>query len=381
MLIIIADDLTGAAEVSGIASSHGLKVKLYRGVPVENVGNEVEVLVLDLNTRAMNKNQSKLVSSMAAEYIKSNFEQYKIFKKVDSVFRGHIAIELDSLMKAVSMNRAMIIPNNPSSGRVIKEAIYWVGGQKIEHTHFAHDPHFPATSSSVETLLNWNGSSIYSHVYRIESPLSDSGVFTFDAENLNDIQRWINQTTDSDIVCGGGDSLRVFLKKHYGSAKEVARKILDKVDYTIYINGSMVINDEERLFMLTNKIPTFYWKKEEPLKSIINKCKDAIKHVSTLTIYSIQDADDVASDVDVLSYFAYIAKELEQDTDGKKIHFVLSGGATAEAVIHGLGKQVFEVIEEKSPGVVTFTDYKHIYTTKPGSYVWGASLKTLYDKT
>jgi hypothetical protein len=62
-------------------------------------------------------------------------------------------------------------------------------------------------------------------------------------------------------------------------------------------------------------------------------------------------------------------------------HLLITGGATAAAVLHKLGWAQFEVVCVWGPGVVTLRPAKapsFAVTLKPGSYVWPASLNRYF---
>jgi len=49
-----------------------------------------------------------------------------IFKKIDSVLRGHIARELEAQMHVTGRRKAVIVAPNPSVGRKIVNGRYYV---------------------------------------------------------------------------------------------------------------------------------------------------------------------------------------------------------------------------------------------------------------
>ena len=57
------------------------------------------------------------------------------------------------------------------------------------------------------------------------------------------------------------------------------------------------------------------------------------------------------------------------------IHFALTGGATASAIISKEGITGLKVKKEIAPGIVTLINEqtRELFTVKPGSYLWPAS--------
>ena len=80
-----------------------------------------------------------------------------------------------------------------------------------------------------------------------------------------------------------------------------------------------------------------------------------------------------------LNYFVELMQYITSEMDMTRIHFCLTGGATASSIIRQLGEGTWSVKKEIVPGVVTLVMNKHgipqgIFTVKPGSYPWPASL-------
>src|SRR5439155_13896885 len=80
-----------------------------------------------------------------------------IYKKVDSVLRGHLLVELEAMMDQLGLNRALLVPANPSLERVVRNGQYFVRGKPIHETDFRLDPEYPRYTSSVGELLGASG--------------------------------------------------------------------------------------------------------------------------------------------------------------------------------------------------------------------------------
>jgi len=127
MILVIADDLSGAAELAGIAARHGLPSEVQTRL---DLSSRASLIAVDTQTRSLNPDQ-------ASERVFGIFERAKalnpdwVFKKTDSVLRGNIASELQALAKAASKHRVIFIPANPSKNRVIVDGEYQVEGLPI----------------------------------------------------------------------------------------------------------------------------------------------------------------------------------------------------------------------------------------------------------
>ena len=90
MILVIADDFTGAAEMAGICLGYGLKVSLCLGSLTDC---NAEVLVISTDSRSMKKEAALSVVeriTLQALQMKPDF----VYKKIDSVLRGFVSEEL-----------------------------------------------------------------------------------------------------------------------------------------------------------------------------------------------------------------------------------------------------------------------------------------------
>jgi len=149
MILVIADDLSGAAELAGIAFAHGLTAEVQTEFQPRT---EAEVVCLDTDTRRLSADEAAAVMRKLAKRIRTARPEF-IFKKTDSALRGHIAVELGVLLEATARVRAVFVPANPSRGRVIRGGDYFIGNTPLHETDFAHDPQHPATTANVAERL------------------------------------------------------------------------------------------------------------------------------------------------------------------------------------------------------------------------------------
>ena len=117
MIAVIADDFTGAAEMAGIGLRYGLDVELSTTIP-ENA--KAELLVLDTDTRSMKEDDAVDVVSKVTDSM-MELHPEMIFKKIDSVLRGHVIAELSAQLKILELRKALIVAPNPSLGRAIRD--------------------------------------------------------------------------------------------------------------------------------------------------------------------------------------------------------------------------------------------------------------------
>lgn len=114
---IIADDLTGASDTGIQFRKYGLKTKVI--VDVDELAQFIdgdEVLAINSNTRPLkSENAYKRVYDICCLLKQAGFT--RIYKKVDSTFRGNPGIELEAVMDALDSNLAVLAPSFPDNGR------------------------------------------------------------------------------------------------------------------------------------------------------------------------------------------------------------------------------------------------------------------------
>lgn len=114
---IIADDLTGASDTGIQFRKYGLKTKVI--VDVDELSQFLdgdEVLAINSNTRPLKAEKAyKRVYDICSMLKKAGFS--RIYKKVDSTFRGNPGIELEAVMDALGSKLAILVPSYPDNGR------------------------------------------------------------------------------------------------------------------------------------------------------------------------------------------------------------------------------------------------------------------------
>ena len=144
MIAVIADDITGAAEMAGIAHRLGLRVKLTMQ---PESASDCDVLVIATDTRSMTEEEAAAGSARVAGALGAMPEVDSLFKKTDSALRGHVVAELEAILANTGYRKALYLPANPSKGRTIRDGVYYIGGKPLHETDFSFDPEFPAFSS------------------------------------------------------------------------------------------------------------------------------------------------------------------------------------------------------------------------------------------
>ena len=132
-LIVLADDLTGAADCAARArhAGHEATVLLHLALPLPP-----GVAALSSETRPLQPPAAAArVRAIAAELRSLGAPWYK---KIDSTLRGNIAAELAALLDALRLPCAVVCPAFPAQGRGLHH------GQLVAHALALHAQHLPS---------------------------------------------------------------------------------------------------------------------------------------------------------------------------------------------------------------------------------------------
>jgi uncharacterized protein YgbK (DUF1537 family) len=206
-LLILADDLTGAADTAvqfasaGIASAVSLDVDLPLSHP------SVEVLSVDTETRHLPPLDAfRRVVSIVQKARTAGINRF--YKKIDSTLRGNVGAELEALIQAASADQLILVPAFPRGGRTTRDGNQYVHGVLLHESAFSRDPLEPMTVSSIRSIL---ARQTPFPVHCIDRAAFESftiqnerrpGIFCFDAESDHDL-------INIGKRCAAGDGLRI----------------------------------------------------------------------------------------------------------------------------------------------------------------------------
>lgn len=116
MLVILADDLTGALDSAAPFAGRGLRtdVALDRAAIAAIVEDRPDILSINLNTREIAADEARAATAAVINLLPKGT---RLFKKVDSRLKGNIVAELD----ATPFNRALVAPAIPQFDRIVEE--------------------------------------------------------------------------------------------------------------------------------------------------------------------------------------------------------------------------------------------------------------------
>ena len=140
-IVVIADDLTGAADCAAACASHGISAAVLLHPPRETDSYtrlpDTEILSIDADTRRLSPEQASQTTAELVRLCRTSGalgSESLLFKKLDSTLRGHVATELAAVLgtrggMAAGQSKLSIImaPALPAQGRST------IGGRQMLH--------------------------------------------------------------------------------------------------------------------------------------------------------------------------------------------------------------------------------------------------------
>lgn len=397
MIGVIADDLTGAAELGGVGLRFGLQSEIHTN---SGFRSAADLIALDSDSRSCLRGES-------IERVLSGIGHLKalgaslIYKKVDSALRGRIVAEVDALMKASKRKRAMLIPANPSLNRVIRDGCYYINGIPIDQTGFKSDPEYPCRSSSVLEILGTDELNA-PVVCRLDEPMPEEGIIVGEACTRTDLLAWAARLDETILPAGAAEFFTAILETRgfqpipfrpsgdvrppdgpdigfrsvkrnvplcelfvCGSASDATERFLKDMRAQGIAVLSMPLKLTESCFQIDGLKKQWL---EDTVKALSAKQR-AIVAIDHPVIPDPKIAEQLLE---------HLINHVEGVLAAAAIDCVfVEGGATAAQLMRRMNWSRLNVVREFSQGVVSLLPHGHsrpVVTMKPGSYVWAPEI-------
>lgn len=384
-MIVIADDITGAAEMAGIAFSRGHQVRLLclelggseGQMPLGFSGSLCcddvaanETLIIATDTRSMSEAEAtaethRLVAHFCDQGQSGRADRpfpfltphssFLLFKKTDSALRGHVVTELSALIEATGYRRAIWVPANPSKGRIIRKGIYYVNGTPINQTDFSFDPEFPA------------------HTAILTDRFPDAavhGIIMPDAETIEDIRRTVRQYDDGQTLFAGAADLYTVLLDIKAPQRLSPSAPLRTPSSMLILCGSTQSKPLDIGIPVT-EMPLDIYDGSSDIEAWASSATSTYLQSQSLIItipYHHRTGREAA--VHLRQMTALLTARLIVARQPEEL--VVEGGASAFALLQRLGWTELTIVGQLAPGVVRMrADNGVLVTLKPGSYPWG----------
>jgi uncharacterized protein YgbK (DUF1537 family) len=377
MIRVFADDLTGAAELAGICKEHALDTLL---TVVPTAANHAEAVVYCTDSRSMDLAAALNITEQFLEPI-SIAKEEMVYKKTDSVLRGHVVEELLLQMKQLGYQRVLFIPENPSMGRIISKGQYFINGQLLSETAFAHDPEFPRKTADVVDMLAGHGADI--QVLQCADELPEMGIIVGEASCIEDLEKWASKIDQDMMLAGGGDFFQAILQQRFGNPTPTL--ISPPQQPFLYISGTSFQASVSFIQSLAGENGIVHYidadvLEGKSLQTWLGNCARALEEnqKAVVAFHPSLQGQALYSALFLRKKMASIISALLSMTTIREI--MIEGGSTAMAILDELNLPYWVPDAVFRRGVVRMQDAHQQYaiTLKPGSYPLPGFITSLF---
>ncbi len=353
-VVVIADDLSGAAELAGIAFARGYTAEVQREF---DAASDAEVIAVDTDTRNLSPSKAaERVEQVTRTVIAAR--PAWIYKKVDSVLRGNVRVEIEAVLRALETPLAVLIPANPSRGRKFVGGRLLIKGVPLDQTAFRSDPEHPRTTSVVSELLG-----------------TSDGIFVPDVGTMADVAQLAERTLSTTLPAGAADFFTALLDARcagQGRALRPAATVAVRRP-ALLVCGSQAAWAEREAQCIAAGVPVLLVIGTGEIASeAIDQAAELLTHRGLLTLAVPSQPDVGLAQGEWLSPLASLVARLTKQTP--IVSILAEGGATAAAIAERLAWTRFRIVQSAPAGVGVLEPIDGMtgptFLIKPGSYPW-----------
>lgn len=376
MIAVIADDFTGAAEMAGIAHRYDLLAE------VRTTGRDpsaVDVMVIDTHTRSASREEAERRVSREVRSLREAGVEW-VYKKVDSVLRGHVVPELTRVFEGLGIDRALLVPANPSYGQVIREGRYMIDGRPLAETPFGSDPEYPAVSSHVLDLLGSVDGVPVTWASGHEA-LEREGIVVSSGDDTRALEGMARRMDAGTLAAGGAEFFAATLRVRLGLTERAT--VADEQDppprKVVFVLGSGSRRAREMLERARAEgVPVVGVLPDPNTPTVVDgpvtEALDGMKARGRIVLAFDPHVNATDGQVrDLPRRLAALARAVHDRAPEPDIHWLVDGGTTASTVVRVMGWERFAVRGVEGRGLVTLAVLDgsgRLVTVKPGSYPW-----------
>ena len=190
VLLIIADDFTGALDTGVQFAARGIKTRVVVGADAALTHQNADVLVVDTETRHLPAAQAYAAVEGLVQRAKYAGFAY-LYKKTDSALRGNVGAELAALLSASSSRQLAFLPAFPQMNRVTKNGVQYIDGVLVTESPFGVDPFEPVRHATVTDLLAEQTdlpAASFPALAADGSVPAEDGILVFDAATVDELR-------------------------------------------------------------------------------------------------------------------------------------------------------------------------------------------------
>jgi uncharacterized protein YgbK (DUF1537 family) len=263
-LLIIADDLSGAADCAIAFASAGLSTVVT--LDASHDTGDASVVAIDTDTRRLSASQAAERTLMACQTLRKPAQ--RLYKKIDSTLRGNWAAEVASLQSLAGLS--IVAPAFPATGRTTVEGKVLVNGQplestdtwKLEHADRSADIAALLEGAGLRTAklglstLRGDAAALARHIVEIAG--GDTQALIVDAQTTEDLQALatVTMSIDESLFWVGSGGLAREIAGLPAMAKNAAQSpesVREKHAPTLVLVGSLSGVSERQCAMLKER--------------------------------------------------------------------------------------------------------------------------------
>ncbi len=378
MIGVIADDLTGAAELGAVGLRYGLRAEVVRSGKPSGVA---DLVCVDTDSRSSEPKEAAKRAAAAAKLLRGAGAKW-VYKKIDSVLRGNVTVEVEAVMKQLDFNRALLLPANPSLGRIIRDGEYFIKGQPVHRTEFAKDPEYPRHSPQVLRLLT-EPEHFLLRLANGELSVPENTLLIGQTDTSERVRQWVDAREPAWLPVGGSEFFGALLEAEFaGATPSVPEKINFSTGKQLFICGTA--SKSVQVLVKSSRaaaVPVFGLPRElmwgenfstGAREVISQRIVEAFKTSRRVVLcVGLPPVKDVPTARRLADHLVDIAELVLRRVVVKNIF--AEGGATSAELLRRMKWPRLEVRREWATGVATLAvagEVSQWLTIKPGSYSW-----------
>jgi uncharacterized protein YgbK (DUF1537 family) len=366
---IIADDLSGAADCGVAFAAHGHVSR----VVLDDWGSpdDSDVVVVDLDTR---DGDATSAAAAVRRIIADVPPKTKLVKKIDSTLRGHLSAELGAMREALAGRLLVVAPAFPRAGRITRGGVQHVHGLPLHRTEAWAMEAASAPRSIVEALGPLPACEVpVAPRWVLKARLAAAGaagrVAVCDATNDTDLDALVAAASSLDVVWAGSAGLAAALARAQPGRRPSIAWTLAGARYLVVVGSATRVAARQAAELRGSgatflELPRTTLERSDPVElgRLGEELAERVRcHNVVVTIGgSRATASAGAVRRAVAAVVASAAAEVSV--------LVLSGGATARALLDQLGIRMLELVAEPEPGVAVARAGSRYVVIKAGGF-------------
>lgn len=362
-ILIVADDLTGAADTGACFAARGLATVIpLAGAAIP----DADAIVLSTETRDLaGEDATRIVTAAVSRWLTAGggASPRWIYKKIDSALRGNLHDEVLATMAASGEDRVLVAPAFPAEGRTTVGGRQFVDGLPLADSPFGGG----RAQSDVVAVFSREGSPARSLVLPTlrDQPAAiaaileteSSGILVADAATEDDLLALARATslTSLRLLCGTAGFARALaetLPLHPASSPEtVAGRGGGPVLVVAGSQNEATLRQVEAMARMGTPIVRFTRAALDGMESIDGAVREVEAHLAAGKAAVLTTAGLAPSPLGGAAVTARLAEVVVAPGIARAIGgVVLTGGDVAAAVLAALGAAAFRLGGEIAPG-------------------------------